>query len=96
VDKNKHFNFSTLTLIVLKEIRHSRALTQAFLADRTKKVASAVNKIESGQTALSMDTFLQFCRAFEIMPSNVIKTAEGQLAVLYSNEEQADGTHSPH
>lgn len=82
---NKVTTLSTITLLLLKELRLERNIHQAHLADVCDKTPSAWNKIESGKSPLSMEIFFKICNAFPVSPSYVLSTAE-RYASLFSQE----------
>ncbi len=82
MDNTKRYNYSTLILLILKDIRQTRSLTQAWVAEQLNKSQSAVNKLERGDTLLTVDTFIAFCRVFQINASNVTGTADQLLLML--------------
>ncbi|HAS6997436.1 hypothetical protein BBM50_03665 [Vibrio parahaemolyticus] len=69
--KDKNANFSTLSLIILKEIRLDRGIHQGVIADRIGKSPSAWTKIENGQSSLTFDVLIGACSALQIHPSHV-------------------------
>ena len=59
--------FTTILLLILKECRLERNIHQAVIADGMGKSANAFTKIETGSTALQMDTFLSYCKTLKDM-----------------------------
>ena len=57
MNENKVSSFSTIVLLLLKELRLERNIHQAHIADYCDKTPSAWNKIESGKNTLSMEIF---------------------------------------
>lgn len=76
--------FTTILLLILKECRLERNIHQAVIADGMGKSANAFTKIETGSTALQMDTFLSYCKTLNVSPSAVMATAE-RYVVLFSS-----------
>ena len=76
MNDNKVTSFSTIVLLLLKELRLERNIHQAHIADACDKTPSAWNKIESGKNPLSMEVFFRVCQAFQISPSSILATAE--------------------
>lgn len=76
--------FTTILLLILKECRLERNIHQAVIADGMGKSANAFTKIETGSTALQMDTFLSYCKSLNVSPSAVMATAE-RYVVLFSS-----------
>lgn len=64
---------STVMLILLKEIRLSKGMPQAYIADRLSKTASYWNKIENGQNSLSLNDFINACFALQVHPNAVLQ-----------------------
>ena len=83
--ENKVTTISTITLLLLKELRLERNMHQANLADICDKTPSAWNKIEAGKSPLTMEVFFRICQAFPVSPSYVLATAE-RYASLFSQE----------
>ncbi|EMN7408035.1 helix-turn-helix domain-containing protein [Vibrio parahaemolyticus] len=68
---DKNANFSTLSLMILKEIRLDRGIHQGVIADRIGKTPSAWTKIENGQSSLTFDVLIGACSALQVHPSHV-------------------------
>lgn len=81
-------NYSTLVLLVLKDLRLERNIHQGLLAQAIGKTPSAWNKIENGQSPLSMDGLMGACYALQLWPSYVVTVAE-RLTQLFN----AQGFH---
>lgn len=56
-DDSKVTSFSSMTLLLLKELRLERNLHQAQLAEICDKTPSSWTKIETGKSPLSMEIF---------------------------------------
>lgn len=95
---NKVVHFNTIILIVLKELRRERFVHRATLAEACGKSLSAWNKIESGESPLSMALFHRICHCFDLQPSEILSAVdnivtlfeEDGYAVIY-NEDNIDG-----
>ncbi len=74
--------FSTLLVLILKDIRLDRNIHQAHIAQTIGKTPSAWAKIESGQSPLSMDNFFGACIALAIHPSQVMQMAERLIPIF--------------
>jgi len=75
-------NFSTLHLLVLKELRFDRNIHQGVIAQAAGKSPSAWNKIENGQSALTTDAFFGACSALQMNPSLVIGIVERLVQIF--------------
>lgn len=75
-DNQSVTSIQTIVAIVLKELRVERGIHQAQLADHLSKSASAIAKLESGQTALGLDIFYTICAAHNVVGSMVLAAAE--------------------
>lgn len=82
---NKVTTLTSISLLLLKELRLERNLHQAHLADICGKTPSAWNKIESGKTPLTMEMFFKICNAFLVSSSYVLATAERYSGLLTQN-----------
>ncbi len=69
-------SFSSLLLLVIKDIRMENGLHQAHLAQTVGKTPSAWGKIENGQSPLNMDTFFGACVALGQHPTYIMGLAE--------------------
>lgn len=76
-DVRKTTSLLTIISVLLKELRVEKNLHQAELAEMCDKTASAWNKIESGKSTLSMETFLLVCKGMQVSASSIMRTAEG-------------------
>jgi transcriptional regulator with XRE-family HTH domain len=77
-------SFSTLLLLVLKEIRLERGVHQGHLAQHIGKTPSAWTKIENGQSPLTTDALFGACAALQIQPSYVHTLVE-RLVPIFNN-----------
>ena len=74
--------FSSICVILLREVRMERGIHQAQLADWLGKTPSAWTKVESGKSPLSLDAFFRVCNAMQVMPSSVIAAAERYIPLF--------------
>jgi transcriptional regulator with XRE-family HTH domain len=82
---SKVTSFSSITLIVLRELRLERNIHQAQVAEICNKTPSAWTKIETGKNPLTMDIFFKVCIALNVSASSVLATAERYAALLTQN-----------
>ena len=61
---------------VLKEVRTNAGLTQVQLAGRLQMEQSNLSKIERGERYLDTLLFIDFCRACDADPSEVIRKVD--------------------
>lgn len=73
---SKNSRFSTLMLMVLKEIRLERGVHQGLLAQAAGKSPSAWTKIENGQSPLTLDVMFGACAALQLQPSYAMTLVE--------------------
>ncbi|MCK7386502.1 helix-turn-helix domain-containing protein [Enterobacter cloacae] len=78
-------NFTSILLLIIKEIRLEKSMHQAQLAERINKTPSALAKIETGKSPLSMEVFLAYCANLSVSPSAVMATAERYASLLNNN-----------
>lgn len=78
-------NFSTLALMILKEIRMDRNVHQGVIADRIGKTPSAWTKIENGQSSLTLDVMIGACSALQIHPSAVLSMIDKLIPMFGPN-----------
>lgn len=76
--------FSTLILLIIKDIRHERRIHQGALAQSTGKTPNAWTKIENGQSPLTIDALFGACTALFIQPSDVMRFAERLIPIFNS------------
>lgn len=77
--------FSTISLVLLKELRLERGIHQAQIADACDKTPSAWTKIETGKSPLSMEIFFRVCNWLPVAPSAVLAATERYAALLSQN-----------
>jgi transcriptional regulator with XRE-family HTH domain len=73
---------SSLTLLILKEVRIERGIHQAVIADKIGKTPSGWAKVETGKNSLGLDTLFSVCNALMISASAVIASAERHAGLL--------------
>lgn len=83
-DLTLNSSFSTLILLVLKEIRLERGVHQGHVAQLSSKTPSAWTKIENGQSPLTTDALFGACVALTIQPSYVMTLVERLVPVFNS------------
>lgn len=74
--------FSTVLVLILKDVRLERNIHQAHIAQAIGKTPSAWAKIESGQSPLQMDAFFGACFALAMHPSQVMQVAERLVPIF--------------
>lgn len=84
-DDSKVTSFSSITLLLLKELRLERNLHQAQLAEICDKTPSSWTKIETGKSPLSMEIFFRVCNVLSVTPSSVLATTERYATLLSQN-----------
>lgn len=82
ISTTKNSNYSTILLLIFKELRLERSVHQGHVAQMVGKSPSAWNKIENGQSPLSMDVFFGACSALQIYPSYAIGLAENLIKLF--------------
>ncbi|EOB3574481.1 helix-turn-helix domain-containing protein [Vibrio vulnificus] len=78
-------NFSTLAIMILKEIRMDRHIHQGVIADRIGKTPSAWAKIENGQSSLTFDVMVGACSALQVHPSVVLSLIDKLVPMFGPN-----------
>ncbi|WPD76709.1 helix-turn-helix transcriptional regulator [Dickeya fangzhongdai] len=74
--------YSSICMILLRELRIERGIHQAQVADWIGKTPSAWTKVEAGKSPLQFETFVRVCFSFQVQPSTVMATAERYAALL--------------
>lgn len=69
-------NFSSLVMLVLKDIRLERGIPQGLIAQHIGKTPSAWVKLENGQARFTMDAFCGVCMALQLNPSYIMSIVE--------------------
>lgn len=77
--------FSSITLVLLKELRLERNIHQAQIADMCDRTPSAWTKIETGKSPLPMEMFFRVCNGIQVPPSAVLAAMERYAALLSQN-----------
>lgn len=77
-------NYSTLFMLVLKDVRLERGIHQAHVAQAVGKTPSAWAKIESGQSPLNLDTFFGACVGLNVHPSQFMQLIERLIPIFNS------------
>lgn len=84
-NESKVTTFSSISLIILKELRLERGIHQAQIADMCDKTPSAWTKIETGKSPLTMEIFFRVCNGIQVAPSAVLATMERYATLLSQN-----------
>jgi transcriptional regulator with XRE-family HTH domain len=85
MDENSlNSSFSTLLLLVLKDIRLERGVHQGVVAQQAGKTPNAWTKIENGQSPLTTDAFFGACYGLQLQPSYVLSLVE-RLVPIFNN-----------
>ncbi len=84
-EESKVTTFSSILLILLREIRVERNIHQAQIADLFGKTPSAWTKVETGRSPLSFDAFFRLCNGMHISPTAVMAAMERYAALLSQN-----------
>ena len=63
---------------MLKQQRETLGLTQRALAERMGVIYSLIGKVETGDRRLDVIEFIDYCRALELEPSDVLVMLEKQ------------------
>lgn len=74
--QNANSSFSSLMLLILKDVRFERNIHQGVIAQHCGKTPSAWNKIESGQSPLTVDALFGACSALGMAPSYFMNVLE--------------------
>jgi transcriptional regulator with XRE-family HTH domain len=74
--------YTSICMILLRELRVERNVHQAQVADWIGKTPSAWTKVEAGKSPLQFETFVRVCFSFQVQPSTVMATAERYSALL--------------
>ncbi len=84
-DKQLNSNYSTLALLVLKDLRLERNIHQGLLAQAVGKTPSAWTKIENGQSPLTIDSLIGACSALQLWPSYIVTIME-RLTQIFNTQ----------
>lgn len=86
-------SFSTLLLLILKDIRLERGIHQAHVAQAVGKTPSAWGKIEGGQSPLLMDSFFGACVALSLHPTHIMGLVERLIPIFNRHEWYFQSTY---
>lgn len=75
-ETSKNSCFSTIHLMIIKELRLERGVHQGVLAQAAGKTPNAWTKIENGQSVLTVDALFGACSALNISPMNFMLLVE--------------------
>ncbi|WP_218926711.1 helix-turn-helix domain-containing protein [Mixta gaviniae] len=78
--------YSSICMILLRELRIERGVHQAQVADWIGKTPSAWTKVEAGKSPLQFEVFVRVCFSFQVQPSTVMATAERYAALLRQHQ----------
>lgn len=78
-------NFSTVVLLTLKELRLERNIHQGAFAQGFGKTPSAWNKIENGQSSLSIDAFYSACATMGLSAPYVMSIIDKLIFIFNRN-----------
>ncbi|WP_213379354.1 helix-turn-helix domain-containing protein [Allochromatium tepidum] len=81
--ETKITTFSSICVILLREVRMERGIHQAQIADWLNKPLNAWIKVETGNDRLTLSLFLRVCNLLQVTPSVVMATAE-RYAFLFN------------
>ncbi|TCT45183.1 helix-turn-helix domain-containing protein [Vibrio crassostreae] len=82
---DKNANFSTLCLMILKEVRLERGVHQGNIAAVIGKTPSAWTKIENGQSSLTFDVFFGACSVLGYYPGQVTALMDQLIPMFGAN-----------
>ena len=85
MNENTVTTFSSISLLILKELRLERNIHQAQVADMCDKTPSAWTKIETGRSPLSLEIFFRVCNGLGVPFSAVMATMERYATLLSQN-----------
>lgn len=85
-EQSKNSCFSTVHLMVIKELRLERGVHQGVLAQAAGKTPSAWTKIENGQSVLTVDALFGACIALNITPVNFMTLVEKLISEFNRNK----------
>lgn len=81
----KYTKYSTLALLVLKELRAIKTIPHAVIAEAIGKTPSAWSKIENGQAQLTVNAIYGACDRLSISPSDFFDLTD-RAAQILSND----------
>ena len=79
-------SYSSVTLILLKELRLELNYHQAQLAEMCDKSHNTWTKIETGRSTLSMESFFRVCNGMKVNPSILLAAVERYVQLLFENK----------
>lgn len=82
---SKVTTFSTITLLILKELRLERNIHQAQIAEMCNRTPSAWTKIETGRSPLTMEILFRVCTGLGVLSSTVLSAMERYATLLSQN-----------
>ncbi|WP_247963977.1 helix-turn-helix domain-containing protein, partial [Escherichia coli] len=80
IEPSKNSCFSTIHLMIIKELRLERGVHQGMLAQAAGKTPNAWTKIENGQSVLTVDALFGAFTALNITPVNFMSLAENLIS----------------
>jgi len=66
-------SMTSITLLVIREYRLARKLSQKYIAEFLGKQTSAYCKIENGNSSLSFSDFIKICQSLKVNPSDLLQ-----------------------
>jgi transcriptional regulator with XRE-family HTH domain len=85
VDEPKVTTFTSITILLLREVRLEQGLHQAQIADMLSATPSAWTKIEAGKSALSLENLFRVCNGLRIPPSTLMAAMERYATLMAEN-----------
>lgn len=85
-DYPKITTYTSICVILLRELRIERGIHQAQVADWIGKSPSAWTKVEAGKSPLQFETFARVCLSFQVQPSTVMAAAERYSQLLRQHQ----------
>lgn len=79
IEQSKNSCFSTIHLMIIKELRLERGVHQGVLAQAAGKTPNAWTKIENGQSVLTVDALFGAFTALNITPVNFMSLVENLI-----------------
>lgn len=79
IELSKNSCFSTIHLMIIKELRLERGVHQGVLAQAAGKTPNAWTKIENGQSVLTVDALFGAFTALNITPVNFMSLVENLI-----------------
>lgn len=85
-EQSNNATFSTVLLLVLKELRLEAGVHQGHVAAQAGKTPSAWTKIENGQSPLTADSIFGACAALSVLPSYVMSLVERVIPIFNQHD----------